>query len=337
MRPLAAALVIALVAAPAFAEVKVGDAAPDFTLKDQDGKDVKLSSFKGQKNVIVAFYPKDFSGGCTTEMKCLVKEMNKLAARDSIVIGISVDTVESHANFAKQLGIQFRILSDPDLAVAKLYDVASPSADGGFATRSAFIVDKDGKLRWLDRDLKAPKGTLDGTDVLAALDKIAGRTDPVAALKDLPPVERDGKTTFVRFAQAFLAEDITALEALVDPEACAKPGETTQMQRDRRKALMDRWRTLFEKNDLKTLKFDDVVDIRGSRAFAKDTLTPETLTGYGADSRDMAGRVAAGEILVIGRTTAPKLAEGQFMAREVVMRIRKTGDAWKILEIVAEK
>jgi len=328
MRPLAAALVVALAAAPAFAEVKVGDAAPEFTLKDQDGKEVKLSSFKGQKNVIVAFYPHDFSGGCTTEMKCLVKEMNKLAARDS---------VEKHADFAKTLGIQFRILSDPDLAVAKLYDVASPSADGGFATRSAFIVDKEGKVRWLDRDLKTPKGTLDGTDVLAALDKIAGKSDPVAALKDLPPVERDGKTAFVRFAQAFLAEDITALEALVDPEACAKPGETAQMQRDRRKALMDRWRTLFDKNDLKTLKFDDVVDVRGSRAFSKETLTPEILTGYGADARDMGTRVAAGEILVIGRTTAPKLAEGQVMAREVVMRIRKTGDAWKILEIVAEK
>jgi peroxiredoxin Q/BCP len=337
MRPLAAALVVALLAVPAFAEVKVGDAAPDFTLKDQDGKDVKLSSFKGQKNVIVAFYPHDFSGGCITEMKCLIKEMNKLAARDAVVVGISVDTVESHANFAKTLGIQFRILSDTDLAVAKLYDVATPSPDGAYATRSAFIVDKDGKIRWLDRDLKAPKGTLEGSDVLAALDKIAGKADPVAALADLPPVERDGKTVFVRFAQAFLAEDIVALEALVDKEACGKPGETSQMQRDRRKALMDRWRTLFDKNDLKTLKFDDVVDVRGSRAYSKDTLTPETLTGYGADSRDMATRLADGEILVIGRTTAPKLAEGQVMAREVVMRIKKTGDAWKILEIVAEK
>jgi len=61
------------------------------------------------------------------------------------------------------------------------------------------------------------------------------------------------------------------------------------------------------------------------------------MTAYGADARDMAGRVAEGEILVIGRTTAPKLAEGQVMAREVVMRIRKTGETWKILEIVAEK
>jgi len=337
MRPLYAAFVVAALAAPAFAEAKVGDAAPDFTLKDQDGKDVKLSSFKGQKNVIVAFYPKDFSGGCTTEMKCLVKDINKLAARETIVLAISVDTVESHARFATTLGIQFRILADTDLAVAKLYDVATPSADGGFANRSAFIVDKEGKLRWLNRDLKPMKGTLDGSDVLAELDKVAGKADPVAELAGLPPIERDGKTVFVRFAQAFLAEDIAALESLVDPEACARPGETSQMQRDRRKAVMDRWRNLFDKNDLKTLKFEDVVDIRGSRAFSKDTLTPEVLTGYGADARDMGTRVAAGEILVIGRTTAPKLAEGQVMAREVVMRIRKTGDAWKILEIVAEK
>ena len=274
MRPFAAVALVLALAAPAFAEVKVGDAAPDFTLKDQDGKDVKLSSFKGQKNVIVAFYPKDFSGGCTTEMKCLIKDINKLAARETIVLAISVDTVESHANFAKTLGIQFRLLADTDLAVAKVYDVATASADGGFATRSAFIVDKEGKLRWLDRELKAPKGTLEGTDVLAALDKIAGKADPVAELANLPPLERDGKTVFVRFAQAMLTEDVTALEAIIDPEACARPGETTQMQRDRRKALLDRYRTLFDKNDLKTLKFEDVVDVRGTRVFAKDAATP---------------------------------------------------------------
>jgi peroxiredoxin Q/BCP len=335
MRPLAAALAVLVLAAPALAEVQVGDAAPDFTLKDQDGKDVSLSSFKGQKNVVVAFYPKDFSGGCTTEMKCLVKDINKISDRGSVVLGISVDTVESHANFAKTLGIQFRLLADTDLAVAKLYGVATPSADGGYATRSAFVVDKEGKIRWLDRNLKTPKGTLEGTDVLAALDKVAGRADPLAELAALPQPERDGKTVFVKFAQALLKEDLPALDALVDPEACAKPGETSQMQRDRRKALIDRWRTLFDKNDLKTLKFEDVVDVRGTKVFAKDAATPAALTSYGADARDMATRLADGEVLVIGRTTAPKVGDVQVMTREVVMRIRKSGDAWKIVEIVS--
>jgi peroxiredoxin len=335
MRPFAAAaLLVALSAAPAFAEVKVGDDAPDFTLKDQDGKDVKLSSFKGSKHVIVAFYPKDFSGGCTTEMKCLVKDINKLSARETVVLGISVDTVESHANFAKTLGIQFRLLADTDLAVAKTYDVASPGADGGFAQRSAFIVDKEGKVRWLDRNLKTPKGTLEGTDVLAALDKIATKADPVAGLAELPPVERDGKTVFVRFAQALLAENVPALDALVDPEACARPGEAAQMQRDRRKALIERWRTLCDKQDLKALKFEDVVDLRASRAFDKAGATSGALASYGADARDMATRVAEGEILVVGRTTAPKAGDVQVMAREVVMRLKKTGDVWKIVEIV---
>src|SRR5262245_3516308 len=139
-------------ASTAFAEVKAGDAAPDFTLKDQDGKDVKLSSFAGKKNVLLAFYPKDGSSGCTTQMKCVQKELKKVQAHDFVVLGISVDTVESHATFASSIGVQFRLLADPDLAVAKLYDVVA--AAGGYAARAAFVVDKEGKVRWLDRDLK---------------------------------------------------------------------------------------------------------------------------------------------------------------------------------------
>ena len=330
-----AALAACALAAPALAEIKVGDAAPDFTLKDQDGQDVKLSSFKGAKHVIVAFYPKDFSTGCTTEMKCLVKENRKVLARDSIVLAISVDTVESHKGFATSLGVQFKLLSDPDVAVARLYDVAAASASGSQAMRSAFIVDKEGKIRWLDRSMKVPVGTLDGSDLLAALEKIAAKTDPVAALAELAPADRDGRTVFVRFAQAILNEDITAIDAMVDPEACGRPGETAPMQRDRRKALMDRCRALCDKSDLRTLKFDEVIDVRGSRGFAKADATPAALTNFGPEARDMALRLADGEILVIGRTTAPKVGEVQIFPRQVVMRLRKTGDVWKIMDLVS--
>src|SRR5207247_2484123 len=102
-------------------------------------------------------------------------------------------------------------------------DVATPSAAGAFAARSAFIVDKEGKLRWLERNLPAPE-SLEGSDLLAQMDKVGGLVDPVAALAELPPAERDGKTAFVRFVQAVLAEDIRALDTLLDPEACARPG-----------------------------------------------------------------------------------------------------------------
>jgi peroxiredoxin Q/BCP len=334
MRFLVSALVALALAAPAFAEVKVGDAAPDFTLKDQDGQDVKLSSFKGQKNVIVAFYPKDFSTGCTNQMKCLVKENRKVTARDSIVLAISADAVESHARFAKTLGVQFKLLADTDLAVAKLYDVMSPSAGGAFAMRSAFIVDKEGKIRWLDRNLKVPPGTLDGTELLTELEKIAAKTDPVAALAELPAQERDGKTAFARLAQAFLAEDLPAIDALIDPEACARPGETPQMQRDRRKALIDRFRTIFEKNDVKLLKFDEAIDLPGTRVFSKTEATPAALTGYGADARDMATRLADGDLLVVGRTKATTVGETQMLKKEVAMRLKQHDGAWKIVDVV---
>jgi peroxiredoxin len=332
MRRLALAVLLAL-AAPALAEVKVGDAAPDFTLKDQDGAPVSLASFKGKRNVLLAFYVHDFTGGCTTELKCLVKDTKKLAARDFAVLAISVDPVEKHAEFAKTIGAQFKLLSDPDLAVAKLYDVAAPSADGGTAVRSAFIVDKEGKLRWLDREFKTPVGPNGDAELLAQVEKVGGRPDPVAALADLPPLEREGKTVFVRFAQALLAEDLNALDALLDPDACGKPGEPAQMQRERRKALLERWRVLFDKQDLKALKFDEVVDVRATRVLAKDAATPEAATAFGADARAAVGRLADGEVLVVGRTSGPKIGDVEVLAREVVLRLKKTGDAWRIVDV----
>jgi len=329
---LAAAAALAFAAAAtALAEVKVGDAAPDFTLKDQDGKDVKLSSFAGKKNVLLAFYPKDFSGGCTTQMKCVQRDLRKVEAHDFAVLAISVDTVESHANFAKSLGVQFRLLSDTDLAVAKSYDVAA--AAGGYASRAAFVVDKEGKVRWVERNLKVPQGKLEGTDLMAAIEKVGGKVDPLAELAGLPEAERDGKTVFVKFTKAFLAEDMNALDAILDPEACGKPGETQQMQKDRRKAQLERWRQFADKHDLRALKFEEVVDVRGSRVFPKADVTPAVLTAFGPEVRDVASRLAEGEMLVIGRTTAPKVDEALALPREVALRVRKRGETWTLTEV----
>jgi peroxiredoxin len=334
MRRLAVlAVLLGVFVASAFAEVKVGDAAPDFALKDQDGNEVRLSSYRGKKNVLLAFYPADFSSSCTREIKCFARDFRKVQARDFVVLAVSVDPVESHAKFASTVGAKFPLLSDPDLAVAKLYDVAAPSATGGSAVRSAFLVDKEGKLRWLDRNLKAPD-SLDGCEILAQMDKIGGTVDPAAALAELPPAEREGKTVLVRFVQALLAEDIRAVDALLDPEACGRTGETAQMQRDRRKGFLERFRTLFDKNDLSSLKFADVVDVAKSRVLAKTDVTPAALASFGADAREMAQRLAEGELLVVGRTSAPKLGDTQVLSREVVLRLRKSGDSWRILEVV---
>jgi peroxiredoxin Q/BCP len=328
---LTAALVVA---SSAYAEVKVGDAAPDFTLKDQDGQEVKLGSFKGQKNVLLAFYVKDASPQCMAELKVLVKEQRRLASHDFVTLAVGVDPVESHSELAKRIGAKFRMLADTDLAVARLFDVYLPSAGGATAARSAFLVDKEGKVRWFDRSMKAVATSLDGTDLLAQIEKVGGKTDPVAALAELPQAERDGKTAFVRFAQALLAEDPIALDAILDPEACGKPGEPPQMQRDRRKALVDRWRAVFDKNDLKALGFDDTIDVRGTRVLTKEGATAAVLTGFSADARDVASRLAEGELLVVGRTSNPKAGDTVLLAREYAMRVRQRDGAWKIVEIV---
>ena len=126
-----------------------------------------------------------------------------------------------------------------------------------------------------------------------------------------------------------------ALEALVDPEACGRPGETPQMQRDRRKAMMDRWRELMNKQDLTTLKFEEVVDVAKSKAIAKADLDAGALAALSPAAREVGARLADGEILVVGKTSAPKVGDAQVFAKEVVLRIRQTGGVWRIVEAAA--
>jgi peroxiredoxin Q/BCP len=335
-RPSLAALVTLALCASAFAEVKVGEAAPDFTLKDQDGKDVKLSDFKGQKHVVIAFYPKDDSKGCTTELTTFVTEFKKLRQRDVTILAISSDSVESHCTFASKLGAPYKLLSDPGLATAKVYDVVSQQPEGPRAARSVFLVDKDGNVRWLDRSYKVPIKTLEGNDLLVEIEKVAAKADPVAALAALPPAERDGKTVFVRFAQAMLLENAQALDALLHEEACGKPGEAPQMQQARRKQLLDKWRGLFEKNDFHSVKFEAAGGRPRARRNTNEQATNKPLASVGADAHAMAERLADGEIMVVGRTTAPKAGEVTVLAKEVVLRLRKSGNDWKIVEVAPQ-
>src|SRR3989344_6257065 len=101
---------------------KVGDTAPDFTLKDQNQNNVSLSSFKG-KNVLLAFYSFDFSPVCTDEFSCIQKDLAKFNNEDTQVLGISVDSHWSHKAFAEKLNISFHLLSDFSKEVCKAYGV----------------------------------------------------------------------------------------------------------------------------------------------------------------------------------------------------------------------
>jgi peroxiredoxin len=127
----------------------VGDKAPDFTLPDQDGNQVKLSSFLGKKNVVLAFYVLAFTGGWTKELKAYQADIAKFEQSGSQVLGISVDSSPSNKVFAQQNGLTFPLLSDFKRAVSKEYGVLNE--EYGFANRATFVIDKNGVIQHIDK------------------------------------------------------------------------------------------------------------------------------------------------------------------------------------------
>jgi len=128
--------------------ISVGAAAPDFTLKDQSQKEVKLSDFKGKKNVVLVFYPLDWSPTCTNEHACFVNDMKKFEQLDAQVMGISVDSAWSHKAYAEKMGIQYPLLADfqPRGAVGDKFGVFL--AEKGITGRAIVIVDRTGNIAW---------------------------------------------------------------------------------------------------------------------------------------------------------------------------------------------
>ena len=128
--------------------ISVGAAAPDFTLKDQNQKEVKLSDFQGKKNVDIVFYPLDWSPVCTNEHACFVNEMKRFEQLDAQVLGVSVDSAWSHKAFAEKMGITYPLLADfqPRGAVGDKFGVYL--ADKGITGRAIAIVDRGGKVAW---------------------------------------------------------------------------------------------------------------------------------------------------------------------------------------------
>lgn len=125
--------------------VQVGDAAPDFTLRSQTGEEVNLKRLLEGSEVVLYFYPKDNTPGCTTEAKAFRDSHEVFKEMGAEVIGISSDSVDSHSDFAQKCRLPFRILSDEGGRVRKLYGV-SPSL-GLFPGRVTYIVDRRGEVR----------------------------------------------------------------------------------------------------------------------------------------------------------------------------------------------
>jgi peroxiredoxin Q/BCP len=133
-------------------ELKVGDQAPDFSLRASDGKTYKLSDFKGKKAVVVAWFPKAFTSGCTTECKSLAANGEKIRKYNVLYFMASVDPVEANKGFAEQEKADFPLLSDPTKETAKAYGVLNQG--NGFARRWTYYVGKDGKILGIDKEVK---------------------------------------------------------------------------------------------------------------------------------------------------------------------------------------
>ena len=128
--------------------ISVGDAAPDFTLRDQNGADISLADFKGQKNVVLVFYPFAFSGICTGELCEIRDNLGAFVSDDVQVLAISCDHMFSQRAWADKEAYFFPLLSDfwPHGEVARAYGVFNERA--GAALRGTFLIDRDGVVAW---------------------------------------------------------------------------------------------------------------------------------------------------------------------------------------------
>jgi thioredoxin-dependent peroxiredoxin len=165
------ALTLLLAAGTAAAdELKVGDPAPDFTLSASDGKSYHLADYKGKKAVVVAWFPRAFTSGCTIECKSLAANGAKLREYDVAYFMASVDPVEGEKGnkaFAESEKADFPILGDPTKETAKAYGVLHP--ERGFAMRWTFYIDKDGRIAAIDKEVKPPTSA---EDVIAKLGEL---------------------------------------------------------------------------------------------------------------------------------------------------------------------
>ena len=149
-------------------EIKVGDVAPDFTLKNQDGNEVTLSSFKGQKNVVLAFYPLDWSPVCTNENKCLTDDFPSFSDAKAELLGISTDSFFSHKAWADSLDLKHTLLADMHREVCKAYGLYFP--DLNCAKRATVIVGKDGRVAYVKvQEIKTARDDKEILDALKAL------------------------------------------------------------------------------------------------------------------------------------------------------------------------
>lgn len=123
-----------------------GTHAPDFTLSSQEGSQVSLDQFKG-KWVVLYFYPKDFTSGCTVEAHNFQRDLDKYTAKNAVIVGVSVDNVDSHKSFCTKEGLNFKLLADPNHEVVQKYGSVMEYKGMTLAARHTFLIDPTGVIR----------------------------------------------------------------------------------------------------------------------------------------------------------------------------------------------
>lgn len=147
-----------------------GTQAPDFILQDKEGRDVKLSDFLGHR-IVLYFYPKDNTPGCTRQACAFVQNFDAFQRRDVVVIGISKDSVASHQKFAEKYELPFLLLSDPELKAIQAYDVWKEKKLYGKVSmgvvRTTYVIDADGTIEMV---MPKVKPDTNAAEILAYLD-----------------------------------------------------------------------------------------------------------------------------------------------------------------------
>lgn len=171
MAVIAAALAaVAVSVADTPAAPAVGSAAPEFKLTSNEGKPVTLADYRG-KWVVLYFYPKDFTSGCTLEAQNFQRDLKKYEAAGAVILGVSVDTPESHKDFCAKEGLAFKLLSDPDAKVSAAYGSIMEYEGKKLSARNTFLIDPQGKVAKDFMKVKVPNHSDEVLAALAALQK----------------------------------------------------------------------------------------------------------------------------------------------------------------------
>src|SRR3954453_4311461 len=157
-----------MAATESLTQPEVGKPAPDFSLTTGDGSQVSLKDYRGQW-VVLYFYPKDFTSGCTVEAHNFQRDLDKYKAMKTVILGVSVDTADSHKSFCAKEGLAFKLLSDPEGKISSAYGSVMEYQGNKLSARNTFIIDPSGKIAKVFMSVKpAPHSE----EVLASLETL---------------------------------------------------------------------------------------------------------------------------------------------------------------------